>query len=317
MSAIVACDFIGDLPAIVDNLMCGCCQIKKRSSNSLTCSKRCEWFSTGRCAQCGRNQRTDMPFCSKACAAHSIHANWCPTCTVKQCSAGRQYCSDACSRAARPSSLSVQRPRSKKSEASSHHVLLRADDRERTTIANMFKESNVAGVVQIAPNAARRRAYLNHRAAVETKMSALRTPKYGFGGEGNEHKRFCPVNLACTMNTSVDGVVQPCTSPDCEACQLIGGGFSMARTGLESHYCMASADVAASWASPSPCGLRAVCVARAVTGRAELLDSPEAIDKPWARGFDSCVVTDGDVTYDGTYLFSDDAIEALYIVLLV
>eukprot|EP00744_Colponema_vietnamica_P000492 GILI01000897.1.p1 GENE.GILI01000897.1~~GILI01000897.1.p1 ORF type:complete len:316 (-),score=60.29 GILI01000897.1:786-1733(-) len=315
MSTIVACDF-SPVAASTEAVMCACCQTKKRSSNSTTCSKRCEWFATQRCAQCGRAQRQDMSFCSKACASHSVHANWCPTCTVRQCTAGSQHCSEACANAADPSAVVVQRPRSKKVDGATH-CLLRAEDRERTTVANMFKGVTVMGVVQIAPNPVHRRAYLNHRAAVETRMAQNRAPKYGFGGEGNEHKRFCSVDLACAMQSGSDGVVHPCSNPSCEACQLITNGFNLQRTGLQSHYCMATADVAASWSSPSPSGLRAVCVARAVTGCAQILRSPENISEPWAHGFDSCVVSDGDATFDGTYLFSDDSIEALYIVLLM
>lgn len=316
MSAIVACDFIGELPAIVENAMCACCQIKKRSSNSTSCSKRCEWFLSHRCAQCGRSQRPDMPFCSTVCASHSVHANWCPTCTVKQCTAGLQYCSDACAKAVDPNGVNIQRPRSKKADNASH-MLLRADERERTTVANMFKGSNVMGVVQVAANATRRRAYLNHRAAVETRMVQNRTPKYGYGGEGNEHKRFCPLTLACDMQSGRDGAVHPCNNAQCEACQMLHRGFSLQHTGLESHYCMSTADVAASWATPNYSGLKAVCVARCVTGNAQILSSPEEIAEPWAQGFDSCIVSDGDATFDGTYVFSDDAIEALYIVLLM
>lgn len=316
MSAIVACDFVGDLPNVVEIPMCVCCHAKKRSSNSTTCSKRCEWFASQRCAQCGRAQRSDMSFCSKVCASHSVHANWCPTCTVRQCAAGRQHCSDACAKVADTNAAVVQRPRSKKAE-SAVHMLLRGDERERTTVASMFKSVHVMGVVQIAPNAYRRRAYLNHRAAAETRMAQTRSPKYGFGGEGNEHKRFCPVNLACAMQSGADGVVHPCSSLDCEACQLMTHGFSLQRSGLQSHYCMATADVAASWAAPSPSGLRAVCVARTVTGNAQIISDPEEITEPWTLGFDSCVVSDGDATFDGTYVFSDDAIEALYMVLLM
>lgn len=317
-SAIVACDFVGDLPAIMEIPMCSCCGVKKQSKNSKTCSKRCEWFAASRCVQCGRGQRSGVAFCSKACASHSVHANWCPTCAVKQCAAGRQFCSEGCSRAADPSMAAIQRPRSKKVEAA-HHTLLRteADEKERANVAGMFKGVSVAAVITIAPNAARRRAYLNHRAAVECRMSATRTPKYGFGGEGNEHKRFCPVRLECSLRVGADGAVHACANPQCEACGLMTNGFSLQRSGLQSHYCMATAEVAASWAEPNPAlGLRAVVVVRAVTGNAQIIESPDEIAEPWARGFDSCVVSDGDATYDGTYLFADDAIEPLYVVLM-
>lgn len=294
--------------------LCACCNAKKRSAKSDTCSKRCEWFHCHKCPQCGRDPRTDMPFCSTSCGFHSAHANWCRGCTIRQAVLGQQFCSDACASAGH-NQVSVPQPRKKTDNAS--HTRLAETDPEYVSVMAMVGDSAkyVKGVIRVAPNSLRRRQYLNYRASVEKRMTQMQSFKYGHGGEGNELKRFSPLSLACTVQAR-DGNVMPCSNPQCTSCSALNFGMSLQRTNSLSHYCLNSFDIAADCSAPNETGLRAVAIVRAVVGCPEIIHAVEEIDQPWLRGYDSCILTDGNAANDATYLMCDDAVEPLYVVLI-
>lgn len=306
---------VAPLAAPQEVIPCACCNTKKRSAKSDTCSKRCEWFLSHKCPQCGRDPRSDMAFCSTSCGFHSAHANWCRGCTIRQAVLGQQYCTDACA-SQDQNKVAVPQPRKKTDNAS--HMRLADTDAEYTSVVSMVgpeAAKQVQAVIKVAPNSLRRRQYLNYRTAVEQRMTQTRTQKYGHGGEGNEHKRFAPMTLNCNIQANRDGSVVPCNSMDCTTCTSLAHGFSLQRMNTLSHYCVNSFDVAAD-CSLAHNNLRAVAIVRAVIGCPELINGVEDIDQPWLRGYDSCILSDGTVSNDATYLMCDEAVEPLYIVLL-
>lgn len=305
------------LPIQQEDVLCVCCWSKKRCSNSTTCSKRCAWFSLCRCPQCGRERDQSHAFCCIACASHSAHANWCPTCAVRQSIVGRDHCSDSCAAAA-PNAMNFRPRRNKAALKDQQHHIASQADKDFVAIASLFgRVAAVSHIVKVAPHPERRRQYLNYRAFVEQRMSASRLPKVGHGGEGNELRRFVPLTVRCAMHSDADGFVTPCEDPVCEACSLLQYGFSMKWSGRLSHYCTSSVSSAHPWALPSAVsGLRAIAVARVVVGYPQVLSDSANIGTPWVEGYDSVVVTNGTPAQDGTYLFADVAMDLQSIVLV-
>jgi len=210
----------------------------------------------------------------------------------------------------------VPQPRKKTDNAS--HMRLPETDPEYSSVLSMVgaeASKLVKAVIKVAPNSLRRRQYLNYRTAVEQRMTQTHAQKHCHGGEGNEHKRFSPMTLDCSIQTNRDGSVVPCTSIDCSTCIALNLGFSLQQMNTLSHYCVNSFDVAGD-CSPPHNNLKAVAVVRAVIGCPEFITKVEEIDQPWLRGYDSCILSDGNVSDDATYLMCDEAVEPLYIVLL-
>lgn len=72
--------------------MCQCCVAKTAPAGSALCSKRCAWHLQCRCPQCGRDRGNALLYCSHACAAQAVQANWCGFCGVRQILSGATTC---------------------------------------------------------------------------------------------------------------------------------------------------------------------------------------------------------------------------------
>lgn len=309
---------------------CQCCgKSLDGASHSATCSKRCEWMSQSQCPQCGRAHRSDQPYCSIACASQSHQANWCPTCGVRQILCGSTHCSASCE------SLSQQnmpiRPRKK--VAILNHSIRHETIAEKEcasllqSVKGAVAESgiHVVNVVKCTPHTVRRKAFLTYRAHVEQQMNERRSSKYGYGGEGNEQRRFIPLRLKCsfgpvgTQYSCRGGIaVECCEDSACAACVALRCGASMERMGTISHYCTSDLQRSIMHCCAMEPGqrLHAVAICRAVIGVPSFVSDPSEI-VPGIDGSHCTVITaqQGQSHSEGTYLFRDDAIDIQYIVL--
>lgn len=220
------------------------------------------------------------------------------------------------------------RPISNKRASAIRHEVLPAEDKMFHTLAALFSSSlgsfgTVFQIVKITPDTIRRKVYLSYRSQVEQIMTQCRAVKYGHGGEGNEQRRYFPFSSECCLGLH-DGnrEIQCCQSATCDICTLLQQGFSLQRMHRGSHYSTTTVSVATPWCAPSPTGgVKALVVARAVVGVANLLHTDDEGNCPPIEvpvdmtAVHSTVVTDGRMENDGLYVFRDDAVDPLFIVL--
>lgn len=244
---------------------------------------------------------------------------------MRQILVGSTHCSESCAQLL-CTNVPI-RPRRKilLHDSNLVHEVMSATDRARISVTQPLLPAlaqhgfALVGVLNVAPHSARRRNYLTYRAAVESNMAALKSAKYGHGGEGNEQKKFLPLALKCGLGDAGNPYALPgslascCTDSSCEVCQLLNCGFSLNTSSKLSHYVTSSVSGAIQWSTPSHLGLMAIAVCRAVVGIPLVVGS--SADVAAIPGFHSCIASDGNTLNDGSYLFRDDAIEALHIVL--
>lgn len=330
---------------------CRCCMKPVEPSRAMsngTCSKRCEWVSCACCPQCGRYCTAStqfipgQPYCSIGCASQSHQANWCPTCGVRQMLVGSTHCSPHC--AAQSSQNFPIRQRKKiiqQNQFLRHEVM---PDNERHALLQPLRSVVssvglvVANVIKCAPHTVRRKSYLTFRSRVEQEMVAGgNTAKYGFGGEGNEQRRYLPLTIQCTLGTAgstfaVPGTVaECCEDPTCTVCVALRHGINKEKMHVASHYCTADFQFSLLHAMQMPATSRsplrgAIAVCRAVIGTPSFVRDPSQI-VPGKDQSHSTIITstggpgkgsasEGDGHGEGTYLFRDDAIELLSILLV-
>ena len=294
------------------------------------CSKRCAWSIESKCPQCGRMRPADQAFCSVSCASQAAQANWCGTCGLRQIQMGLTHCSDSCASAGNLNVPVRQRRKVVHQINNLSHQIVSTHDRSRiavtAVIAPLLGETGhtIVNVVKCAEHALRKRAYLNYRAMVEQQLSGGKCPKYCHGGEGNEHKQYIPLTLKCSLGAGSNPFALPLTPVDCcmdsscEVCSLLNNGLNLRIQGKASHYSTASAGTAVSWCQPqNKFGLMAVAVCRVVVGTPTIVASSEEVSVPQDSNTHSCIVSDGNPSNDGTYVFRDDAIDVQNIILFV
>jgi len=209
------------------------------------------------------------------------------------------------------------------------HQIVPLKDRSRValtaTVGPILAEAGrtLVNVVKCAEHAVRKRQYLNYRSNVEQQMTTARAGKYAHGGEGNEHKQYMPLILKCNLGSGGNPFALPftpvecCQDELCEVCNLLTLGLCLTSQGRASHYTTANAAAAALWCRPeSQHGLMAVAVCRVVVGTPEVVSDSSDVRYP-GEGIHACIVSDGNPSHDGTYLFRDDAIDVQNIVLFV
>jgi len=166
-----------------------------------------------------------------------------------------------------------------------------------------------------------KKQYLNYRSAVEQEMTQKNAQKYFHGGEGNEHKQFVPLVLKCSLGAGGNPFALPhspaecCHDPACETCVSLTQGLNLQCLTRGSHYCCATAANATLWCTPnSTIGLMAIGVCRVVVGSPHIVASADDVRNP-EPGTHSVIVSDGDPSNNGTYIFRDDALEMQHIIL--
>jgi hypothetical protein len=328
--------------------ICGCCKKAVDASHAMpngTCSKRCEWVSCGCCPQCGRYSASStqyipgQPYCSIGCASQSHQANWCPTCGVRQMLMGSTHCSAQC--AASSSSNFPIRQRKKIAQQNQylrHEVM---PEHERNSLLQPLRSMlsctgvSVSNVVKCTPHTVRRKNYLTYRAHVEQEMVAGgNTTKYGFGGEGNEQRRYLPLAIRCTLGaagspfTAAGTAAECCDDPSCTACVVLRGGINKEKLNVASHYCTSDFQFSLMHAMQMPVvgSLRAVAVCRAVIGTPSFVRDPSQIVPGKDQSHSTIIVAPATTAgadsplsgnrQEGTYIFRDDAIEVLHVILV-
>jgi len=321
---------------------CVSCGIQAVAAPGMTCSRRCGWAANVCCPQCGRQRAgPQYTFCCGQCAGEARQANWCLGCGVRQLAHGLPSCgADYC--AAVVASLPALRPQMAMSRGSSYagpagrrhagnphqnpvasarasrlftpHVAVPLNDKTASAICNTFAQhvNTIVGVVKVGGTTASRKAYLAHRTRVETDLSETcghGAPKYGHGGEGNEHRRYMPLRVECGTNAlEFRG---SCGSPSCEVCSLLANGMDLRGLDRASHFSTSTVDSALDCC---PNGFAAVLVSRVVVGNPLIVDSVEHVQQPPA-GFHSIVVCETERA-DSAFVFSDESVDPLYIVLV-
>jgi len=224
------------------------------------CSKRCSWHATSRCPQCGRNRDVNYTYCSQSCASHALQANWCPSCGLRQIVPGLPHCgTSTCVDIAGAAVAALRRPMPMGREPSGYYrkeglrtqqSWLAPDDKVRANVAAQIAPNvrSVIGVAKLCADNIRKKRYLGYRSCVEQSMFATKVPKYGHGGEGNEHRRFYPISFTCrhlvAQSFAKAEHVTCCDDKHCSACSIISYGFSKQLLGCNSHF---------STSSPGPC----------------------------------------------------------------
>jgi len=209
------------------------------------------------------------------------------------------------------------------------HQIVSSKDRTRlamtAAIAPQMAESGrtIVNVVKCAEHPLRKRNYLNYRSMVEQQLSDAKLPKYSHGGEGNEHKQYVPLVLKCSLGSGSNPFALPftpvecCQDPECEVCSLLCNGLNLQLQHKASHYATVNAGTAVAWCRPSSTGLMAVGVCRIVVGAPRIVSTTDEIAQDTSKLTHSCIVSDGNPSNDGTYVFRDDAIDVQNIILFV
>ena len=309
--------------------MCEACGMKPAVSSTSFCSRRCNWIVCGRCPQCGRPRDCNFAYCSPLCSQQAMQANWCPCCGTCQIALSGSCSNPGCA----GSSFFLCQPEvtgfhaTKRSAQRMGHCLLAHGD---TAMLAPFNAAFAAGlgdrivnVIKLSSPSAHRKQYLSYRSAVENTMTRRDIPKYGHGGEGNEQRRYFPISLQCglaTRSKSRETVLRPCGCDSCEACTIMARGLNLQQMNRASHYCTTSVSAAIPWSTPNMEGFKAILVARAVIGQPELIIVQDSAGPPEITfpcdpdTLHSTIVTTTDPTYDGTYLFRDDAVDPQFLV---
>jgi hypothetical protein len=334
---------------------CLCCGVKSAVSNGTTCSKRCDWMCVQCCPQCGRGRMPNYTFCSGLCAGEARHANWCVYCGVRQLEYGHTTCQGAnCIQqhqymASQQQQQQQQQPlsplrgapasyahhhhhnhhhgggggggaRNNSRHAVPHEMLSPGDKVRRTAEAHVAQSVEcVYAVVKVGGPAATRKRYLAYRGHAEDDLAAnvgRGAPKYGHGGEGNEQRRFVPLQLCCPGAAA--GSVDACADPSCEACCVLTNGMTLSALNRPTHFATSTAAAAVSLCTPAwidGTQIAAVAVCRAVVGQPALVaDSADVSPTAPAAPYHSLIVTDGDTRNDSTFLYRDDAVDVQFII---
>jgi len=213
--------------------VCQSCQMKPVALGTFFCSKRCSWFFEGRCAQCGRTRENHYIYCSGSCANQAAQANWCPTCAVRQVMCGTTSCG-VMTCISHHQSAPVRQLRVKKHlRVPPTCEIMGPHDKLRETVFSQFSPAlqsgvatSVLAIIKINGDNNRRKSYLNHRAFVETNIAQRNVMKYGYGGEGNEQRRFFAMHMKCKLG--FNGMVEPCTPEDPNQCCDVAVFFNTA-----------------------------------------------------------------------------------------
>lgn len=315
---------------------CACCATKAAIPGRSTCSKRCDWMCNTCCPQCGRGRLPNYTFCSGLCAGEARHANWCVYCGVRQleyghttcqapgCISQHQYHQNASPlppmHHTRGHHGGAQSHRGSSRHAAPHEVLSAGDKIRRTAEAHFTHSVDaIHACVKVGGPAAARKRYLAYRGHAEDDLAATvgrGAPKYGHGGEGNEQRRFIPLQLTCPG--AVYGSTDACADPNCEACRILQHGMTLAALNRPTHFVTSTPAAAVSLCAPTwveGTAVAAVAVCRAVVGQPLVVaDSSEVLPVAPEAPYHSLIVSDGDARNDSTFLYRDDAVDVQFIV---
>uniref|UniRef100_A0A7S1PUS1 Uncharacterized protein n=1 Tax=Neobodo designis TaxID=312471 RepID=A0A7S1PUS1_NEODS len=143
----------------------------------------------------------------------------------------------------------------------------------------------LTAVIKAGGPAELRKHYTAYRCRVEQELNevcGVGAPKFGHGGEGNEHRRFVPLTLACAGPAAADDhVTQTCNSSACQVCLFLSGGLSAAFATSESIPAYSTA--AKALTASSATGVAAVIICRVTVGNPAVClatDESDAADVP-------------------------------------
>jgi len=130
-------------------------------------------------------------------------------------------------------------------------------------------------VIQVHNSVADKKAYNAYRLSVDQNLSSKGIKKYGFGGEGNEHKRFVPLMAGCgghlyglrlasqlptsqhssssaanhkEIGCDIEGYPFVCQDPSCDVCRILESGLKLTSvTGRSSHFSVPTLDSVLPW----------------------------------------------------------------------
>lgn len=194
----------------------------------------------------------------------------------------------------------------------------------------------VVAIVKVGGPADARKAYTAYRCRVEAEMNELcgiGAPKFGHGGEGNEHRRYTPLRTDCgeRLISGTTETARVCSSINCQVCRLLDAGVPASFAESATVAAFSTAASAAHQASVSPSGksaLSALLVSRVTVGHPKVIEQDDAkglvAPPPEADGSSSSAATS---TTHSTVLQRDGfdevhvhtalpAVDPLYVVLL-
>jgi hypothetical protein len=125
-------------------------------------------------------------------------------------------------------------------------------------------------VIKVNNSAADKKAYNAYRLACDQKISAARVIKYGFGGEGCEHKRFYSLMPGCGAHLwglrlagqvppnqqqqqkdageGIEGFASTCQDPYCDVCRILDSGLKLTSiAGRPSHFSVPTLESVLPW----------------------------------------------------------------------
>lgn len=210
---------------------------------------------------------------------------------------------------------------------------------ERIAAPFIARGLHVAQIIQLNGNPQEKKAYNANRLAVDQRMAAGNIAKLGFGGEGNEHKRFVPLLSGCCAAFAApsgivihggnnDGVPATlCCDGACDACRIMENGMKLSSiVGRTSHFSVPNFDSVLPWCldagKPSDNGaarLCAVALTRVVVGHPLIVHDLSQVAPP-PIGYDSVLCMDrpgpdgAAPQSDSCFSFSDHSVQAEYIV---
>jgi hypothetical protein len=189
------------------------------------------------------------------------------------------------------------------------HVPIPVSDKAAGSVRSVVgtdSAKRIAAIVKVGGPAEARKQYTAYRCRVESEMNQDRgigAPKFGHGGEGNEHRRFIPLRSECGLAVVADGV-PTCGSPTCEVCTLLEGGIH-ATCHSAAVPAFSSVAKAAEGATDGPdASVLAVAVCRVTVGTARVLSGSDidtetgGVPAPAPHEHSTVVLHDGyDVAY--------------------
>jgi len=282
---------------------CGVCGVA--SINGFACSRRCEWMSSCCCPQCGRGRHPHLTFCGPSCIQESRHANWCPHCGLRQLAHGGSNCGSAkCNAAAQGF---PHRGVTQRSRTFTPHSVLAHDDKLTASVRSQLSEFIIEGIMKIGGFADQKKRYAARRSAVEAELNqynGIGAPKFGHGGEGNEHRRFLLIRSECGFQCA-NG--KNCGCRDCDVCGVLDqGSESLLRTKSLTTW---SSPRSAVDASPQTEKF-ALLICRVIVGN-PILDS---LQTTLANGFHS--FASREASHDMVTVADEDAIDPMFLIIL-
>lgn len=336
--------------AFPEQSSCVVCTVQSVEQYGAVCSRRCEWVYHGCCPQCGRMRGMAGYFCSPMCASEARQANWCVACGVRQLAHGSPTCGSPgcvalCDRVARAAvfphatrfrnavadGTAVAKPQHNGGRGSRSrfepHVNLSLNDKVVAALKQQLGVDagrRLTAVVKIGGAAEDRKRYTAYRCRVESEMNetnGIGAPKFGHGGEGNEHRRFIPLRSECGVAcVGHDGNLRSCGAPSCEVCTLLEGGIQATCHSAAIPAFSSVVKAADGASSAEGAGVIAVAVCRVTVGNANVVSAMDidpksgAVPGPGPKDHSTVVTHDG---HDVAYVASrEPTVDPLFVLFL-